>query len=61
MNLIDLVWKDQPQRKFNPIISLDKSIAGKQIADALELIRKDMKDRHCSVLVVTALDEIACK
>lgn len=60
-NLIDLIWKDQPVRKFNPIISLDLSITGKSINDALQSIRKEMRDKHSDLLVITALDEVACK
>lgn len=60
-NLIDLIWKDQPQRKFNPIIILDSSFSGKKIADAIESIRKEMQEKHSDLLVVTGLDEVACK
>lgn len=60
-NLIDLVWKDQPVRKFNPIISLDLSITGKSINDALQSIRKEMSEKNSDLLVITALDEVACK
>lgn len=60
-NLIDLVWKDQPERQFNPIIILDSSTTGKKISDALVSIRKQMREKHSDVLVVTALDEVACK
>lgn len=61
MNLVDLVWATQPQRIFNQIISLDKTITGKTIADALKLIRSEMTEQNASILVVTALDEVACK
>lgn len=60
-NLIDMVWKEQPKRRFNPIITLDTSIAGKKISDAIEAIRKQMREKHSDLLVVTALDEVACK
>lgn len=57
---MDLIWNDQPPRKFNSIISLDLNIAGKTIDSALQLIRKAMRDKHSNLLIVTALDEIAC-
>lgn len=60
-NLVDSVWVTQPQRVFNQIISLDKSITGKTIADALKSIRSEMTKQHASISVVTALDEVACK
>lgn len=40
---------------------LDSSIAGKKIADAVAAIRNQMRDKHSDLLVVTALDEVACK
>lgn len=60
-NLIDLVWSDQPPRQFNPIIVLDSSSTGKKIGDALELIRNKMREQQSEVLVISALDEVACK
>ncbi|XP_055310118.1 xaa-Pro aminopeptidase ApepP-like [Sitodiplosis mosellana] len=58
-NLVDLIWEGHPPRQFKSIISLDLSITGKKIGDAVQLIRKEMRDKHANVLVVTALDEIA--
>lgn len=60
-NLIDLVWHDQPVRKFNPILALDTSISGRTIADKISQIRRDMKANKCSAVVITALDDVACK
>lgn len=60
-NLVDLVWQGHPSRQFKPIISLDFSITGKKISDAVQLIRKEMQEKHADVLVVTALDEVACE
>lgn len=59
-NLVDIIWKEQPQRKFNRIISLDQNVTGKITADVLKVIRKEMVEKHCTVLAITALDEIAC-
>lgn len=60
-NLVDLVWTDQPARTSNPIIVLETSVAGKTIGQKLKEIRADMADKGCKLLVVTALDEVACK
>lgn len=59
-NLVDLVWHDQPVRKFNPIIALDTSISGRTTADKVAQIRRDMKENKCTAVVITALDEVAC-
>lgn len=55
------MWNDQPPRKFNPIIQLDSSITGKKISDAVDLLRNIMQEKHSDLLVVTALDEVACE
>lgn len=60
-NLIDLVWYDQPARKYNPILALDTSITGRTIADKVAQIRHDMKANKCTAVVITALDDVACK
>lgn len=60
-NLVDLVWDDQPAQPNNKVIALDVKFAGKLIADKLVEIRDKMKDQNSKVLVVTALDEVACK
>lgn len=59
-NLIDLVWDDQPSQPNNPVIGLDMKYAGKSVADKLKDIRGKMKEQNAKVMVVTALDEIAC-
>lgn len=60
-NLIDLVWEDQPTYPTNPLLALDIEYAGKSVADKLKEIREKMKEQNSKVMVVTALDEIACK
>lgn len=60
-NLIDVIWKEQSVRKFNPIITLGLDITGKTIGQKVEEIRAEMAEKCCNVLVVTALDEVACK
>lgn len=55
------MWNDQPPRKFNPIIQLDTIITGKKIAGAVDTLRKEMQEKHSDLLVVTALDEVACE
>lgn len=60
-NLIDLVWDDQPTYPSDPLLALDIKYAGKTSADKLKEIREKMKEQSSKVMVVTALDEIACK
>lgn len=58
-NLIDLVWKDQPAAPQNPIIPLNLEFTGQSVAQKLAAVREKMTDKRASVLVVSALDEIA--
>lgn len=60
-NLIDLVWTDQPAKPDNAVFALDVKYAGKTIADKLKEVREKMVEQNANVLVITALDEIACK
>lgn len=60
-NLTDLVWHDQPARKFNPILALDTTFTGRTIADKVAQIRHEMKRTKSTTVVITALDEVACK
>lgn len=60
-NLVDLIWSDQPPQTSNRIITLGTEITGKTVADKLADIRREMLEAHAEVLVVTALDEVACE
>lgn len=60
-NLIDLVWTGRPPPPLNPIITLDVKYTGKTIAEKLVEIRAKMKEHSAKVLLVTALDEVACE
>lgn len=60
-NLVDLVWDDQPTYPSDSLLALDIKYAGKSVGDKLKEIREKMKEQSSKVMVVTALDEIACK
>lgn len=60
-NLVDLIWPHQPKPRCNPIITLSPKITGKTIQQKVTEIRSQMTQNGIDVLVVTALDEIACK
>ncbi|KAF6767959.1 hypothetical protein AHF37_06609 [Paragonimus kellicotti] len=68
-NLVDLVWDkmanlntegcERPVRLVNPIYSVSSSFAGQTWQAKVELIQQKMRFKRASVLVVSALDEIA--
>lgn len=60
-NLVDKVWIDQPSQTHKKIQSLNLKYCGESIETKVAKIRQEMKDRDCSAMIVTALDEIACK
>lgn len=60
-NLVDLVWDDQPSQPSNPIHPLEVKYAGKFVSEKLTAIREKMTENNAKVLVVTALDEVACE
>uniref|UniRef100_A0A2M4AFN2 Putative xaa-pro aminopeptidase n=1 Tax=Anopheles triannulatus TaxID=58253 RepID=A0A2M4AFN2_9DIPT len=58
-NLIDLLWQDQPAVPHNPLLPLSTSFAGCTVAEKLASVRTKLTEKRASVLVVSALDEIA--
>lgn len=61
-NLIDLVWADkQPAATSNPIITLDLKYAGETVEQKWNKIKSQLQDKKSHALVVSALDEIACR
>ena len=60
-NLVDLVWEDQPVEPSNKVIALNIKYAGRTINEKLVDIRAKMNEQNAKVLVVTALDEVACE
>lgn len=60
-NLVDVIWKDRPVRKLDSIMTLSIDIAGQTIGEKAKKIREEMNEKGANVLVVTALDEVACK
>lgn len=62
VNLVDAVWgAAQPPQTAHAAVVLSTAFAGRTVADKVGELRKKMGDRHADVLVVTALDEVACK
>lgn len=59
-NLVDLVWDDQPGPPSSELLALDVKFAGKLVSQKLIEIREKMTEQSAKVLIVTALDEIAC-
>lgn len=60
-NLVDLIWKDQPSYPTDKLIALDVKYAGRLAGDKVIEVRAAMLEQKVNLLVVTALDEIACK
>lgn len=60
-NLVDLVWDARPELPNNPITGLVAGFAGKSIERKLTEVRSKMSEANAKVLVVTTLEEIACK
>ncbi|KAM7284626.1 hypothetical protein ISCGN_001720 [Ixodes scapularis] len=58
-NLVDLIWEERPSPPSRPLDSLSIIYTGKFWQDKIADIRQDMTQKSASVLVITALDEIA--
>ena len=59
VNLVDEVWTRRPPRTAEPVVPLEQSFTGLSWQDKIEDIRKEMLKKDASVLVITALDDIA--
>lgn len=60
-NLVDEIWENRPSPPHGRIFTLEKKFSGKDITEKIHSIREEMKKENCSYLILTALDEIACK
>ncbi|CAL1274817.1 unnamed protein product [Larinioides sclopetarius] len=58
-NLIDVCWDDKPNRPLNKVECLPVKYAGKSWHEKVWEVQKEMQKEGASVLIVTALDEIA--
>lgn len=58
-NLVDLIWENKPQPPPTVVSPLELKYTGKRTHKKLEEVREKMKEKRVSVLVLTALDEIA--
>ncbi|XKL59824.1 hypothetical protein PGB90_000840 [Kerria lacca] len=59
INLVDIIWDNQPPPPSGLLIPLEISYTGATSSSKVEEVRKKMEDKGTSVLLVTALDEIA--
>lgn len=61
-NLVDRVWgAAQPAQTSNAVVALPGAVAGRTVGAKVAELRQQMRARNADVLVVTALDEVACK
>ncbi|XP_050424258.1 xaa-Pro aminopeptidase ApepP isoform X2 [Adelges cooleyi] len=58
-NLIDLMWSNRPAVPCNPVKPLNVKYSGKICGEKVEEVRQKMTEKNASILLVTALDEIA--
>jgi Xaa-Pro aminopeptidase len=58
-NLVDIIWKDRPERPAEKVIVLSEKYAGKSYKDKLQDLRKDINKKKAAGMVISMLDEIA--
>ena len=58
-DLAGMIWKDRPEMSKEPIWELDSSYAGLTREEKLHMLRREMDQKKCDVLLIPALDEIA--
>lgn len=58
-NLVDQIWTDRPARPAEKVIVLDEKYSGKPYKEKLDDLRKELKKKKTTGMVVSMLDEIA--
>lgn len=58
-NLVDKIWKNKPCSLLNNIVPHDFAYTGKSAGDKVSYCFEEMKKKNVTILVLTALDEIA--
>ncbi|XP_050522688.1 xaa-Pro aminopeptidase ApepP isoform X2 [Daktulosphaira vitifoliae] len=58
-NLIDLMWSTRPEVPSNPVKPLNIQYTGKKCGEKVEEVRQKMTEKNATILLITALDEIA--
>ncbi|KAM0055106.1 putative xaa-Pro aminopeptidase [Helianthus debilis subsp. tardiflorus] len=57
-NLVDEVWKDQPQAEINPVHVHPLKFSGRSVSDKLKDLRDNLKKEKARGIIVTSLDEV---
>lgn len=61
INLVNEVWTDRPDCPKDPVLELGIEFSGKLMYTKVQEIYYEMESEGAEVLIVTELDEIACK
>jgi hypothetical protein len=61
VNLVDAIWSGRPAVPREEVKVHPLHLSGESVEDKLRKCRELMAREHAHVLVVSALDEIACK
>lgn len=62
-NFVDVVWEKEglrPARSEDPILVHSERFAGCSVVEKIRLVREKLNQQSVDVLVVSALDEVAC-
>ncbi|KAK1423598.1 hypothetical protein QVD17_18902 [Tagetes erecta] len=57
-NLVDEVWKDQPQAEINPVHVHPLKFSGRSVSDKLKDLRDSLKKEKARGIIITSLDEV---
>lgn len=58
-NIVDVIWDEKPSRPSHVIQPLEIKYTGKSWQDKVKDVVKEMEAKNCSLLLLTALDDIA--
>ncbi|KAG7154775.1 Xaa-Pro aminopeptidase 1-like 2 [Homarus americanus] len=58
-NLIDIIWNERPPRPAKSVVPLEVKYTGLSHTEKVKQIREDLVEENASMLIITALDEVA--
>jgi len=58
-DLLNKIWKDRPAVPSTSVEELPVEICGESVKSKMERVRKAMKERKCTITIISSLDDIA--
>lgn len=58
---MDEIWTDRPKENYEKLIALKSEEHGEDSLKKIERVREKLVKKKCDTIILTMLDDIACK